>query len=207
MKTIRRQLTRKLLLTVGLLLGAGCLTVYVCARAALQGEFDAGLRAKAQALATLTEQKGSRLEMDFSDEHMPAFEKGGADFFELWDAEGRTVERSRSLRDGHLPFRHGTLEKPVFWNLKLPEEQGCRAVGFKFRPQHADGPAGERFASERDPGGGLRAPRAGPHPGHTATRAGGVRIADAGGHGGGGAARAAARAQTPANPRGGGGAD
>jgi signal transduction histidine kinase len=139
MKTIRAKLTRKLLLTAGLLLGAGCVTVYVCARAALQGEFDAGLRAKAQALATLTEQKGSRLEMDFSDEHMPAFEKGGADFFELWDAESRTVERSRSLRDGHLLFRHGTLEKPVFWNLRLPEDQRCRAVGFKFRPQQADG--------------------------------------------------------------------
>ncbi len=138
MKTIRRELTRKLLLAAGLLLGAGCLTVYFCARAALQSEFDAGLRAKAQALATLTEQKGSRLEMDFSDEHMPAFEKGGADFFELWDAESRTVERSRSLRDGHLPFRHGTLEKPVFWNLKLPEDQRCRATGFKFRPQHAE---------------------------------------------------------------------
>lgn len=138
MKTIRQELTRKLLLAAGLLLGAGCVTVYVCARAALQGEFDAGLHAKAQALATLTEQKASRLEMDFSDEHMPAFEKGGADFFELWDAEGRTVERSRSLRDGHLPFRHGTLEKPVFWNLRLPEDQSCRAVGFRFRPQHAD---------------------------------------------------------------------
>ena len=138
MKTIRRQLTRKLLLTVGLLLGAGGFTVYVCARAALQVEFDAALRTKAQALASLTGQKGSGPEMDFSDEHMRGFEEGGADFFELWDAEGRTLERSRSLRDGHLARRHGTLEKPVFWSLTLPEGRRCRAVGFEFRPQNSD---------------------------------------------------------------------
>lgn len=138
MKTIRRQLTRKLLLTVGLLLGAGGFAVYFCARAALQAEFDAALRTKAQALASLTGQKGSGPELDFSDEHMRGFEEGGADFFELWDAEGRTVERSRSLRDGRLPHRHGTLAKPVFWNLTLPEGQRCRAVGLEFRPQDSE---------------------------------------------------------------------
>ena len=138
MKTIRRQLTWKLLLSVGLLLGAGCLTVYFCARAALRGEFDAGLHAKAQALATLTEHQGSRPEMDFADEHLPNFEQGGADFFELWDAEGRTVERSRSLRGAHLPCRYGTLERPVFWNLTLPEGRRCRAAGLKFRPLDSD---------------------------------------------------------------------
>jgi hypothetical protein len=78
MKTIRHQLTRKLLLTVGLLLGAGVFIVYVCARTALQGEFDAALRTKAEALATLTGQKGGRLEMEFSDERMRGFEVGGA---------------------------------------------------------------------------------------------------------------------------------
>jgi len=146
MKTIRRQLTRKLLLTVGLLLGAGGFTVYVCARVALQGGFDAALRAKAQALATLTRQNDSGPEMDFSDEHMRGFEEGGADFFELWDAASRTAERSRSLRDGHLPCRHGTLEKPVFWNLTLPEGRRCRAVGFEFRPQNSeDEPANGSF--------------------------------------------------------------
>jgi hypothetical protein len=138
MNTIRRQLTRKLLLTVGLLLGAGGFTVYFCARAALQAEFDAALRTKAQALASLTGQKGSGPELDFSDEHMRGFEEEGTDFFELWDAEGRTVERSHSLRDGLLPRRHGTLAKPVFWNLTLPEGQRCRAVGFEFRPQDSE---------------------------------------------------------------------
>ena len=138
MKTIRRQLTRKLLLTVGLLIGAGGLGVYFCARTALLAQFDNALRAKAQAITTLTEQKGRRLEIDFSDEHMRGFEAGGHDFFELWQADEKPVERSRSLRDAHLPLRHGTLEAPLAWNFALPSGQPCRAVGMKFRPQNAD---------------------------------------------------------------------
>jgi two-component system sensor histidine kinase QseC len=138
MKTIRQQLTRKLLITVGLLLGAGGLGVYICARTALLAQFDAALRAKAEAITTLTEQKGSRLEIEFSDEHMRGFEEGGRDFFELWQADKKPVERSRSLRDAHLPMRHGAVEAPLFWNVTLPNGQPSRAAGLKFRPQNAD---------------------------------------------------------------------
>ena len=138
MKTIRQQLTRKMLLTVGLLIGTGGLGVYLCARTALLAQFDAALCAKAQAITTLTERKGSSLEIDFSDEHMPGFEAGGGDFFELWQADGKPVERSRSLRSAHLPLRHGSLEAPLAWNLTLSNGQPGRAVGLEFRPQNAD---------------------------------------------------------------------
>ncbi|MBI4324512.1 MAG: sensor histidine kinase N-terminal domain-containing protein [Chloroflexi bacterium] len=138
MTTIRQQLTRKLQLTVGLLLGAGGLGVYLCARTALLAQFDAALRAKAQAITTLTERKGSLLEIEFSDEHMRGFEAGGRDFFELWQAGEKPVERSRSLRDAHLPLRHGTPEAPLTWNLTLPNGRPGRAVGLKFRPQDSD---------------------------------------------------------------------
>jgi len=138
MKTIRQQLTRKLLFTVGLLISAGGLAVYLCARTALLAHFDAALRAKAQAITTLTERTGSRLEIEFSDEHMRGFEAGGRDFFELWQADEKPVERSRSLRDAHLPLRHGTLEAPLAWNLTLSNGQPGRAVGLKFHPQNSD---------------------------------------------------------------------
>jgi two-component system sensor histidine kinase QseC len=138
MTTIRGQLTRKLLLAIALLLSLGGIAVYLCARAALQGQFDAALHARAQALTTLTEQKGNRIELDFSEEHMHGFEARGTDFFELWQADGRTVERSRSLADAHLPLHHGTLAAPLFWNLPLPPGRAGRAVGLKFRPQDSD---------------------------------------------------------------------
>jgi signal transduction histidine kinase len=138
MKTIRQQLTWKLLLGFGLLLGAGGAAVYFCARASLLAQFDAALRAKAQALTTLTEQDGSRLKIEFSDEQMPAFEKGGSDFFELWRADEKIVERSRSLGEAHLPFRPGAGFLPLFWNLALPGDRPGRALGLRFRPQNAN---------------------------------------------------------------------
>ena len=138
MKTIRQQLTRKLLWSVGLILVAGGAGVYLCARTALVAQLDAALQAKAQAITTLTEQKGQRLEIEFSDEHMRGFDAGGRDFFELWQSGEKPVERSRSLGDAHLPLRHGTMETPQFWNLILPNGQPGRAVGFQFHPQQSD---------------------------------------------------------------------
>jgi two-component system sensor histidine kinase QseC len=138
MNTIRRQLTRKLLVSIGLILVAGGFGVYLCARAALVAQLDAALRARAQAITTLTEQQGGRLEIEFSDEHMRGFEAGGPDYFELWQSTDQPVERSRSLGDAHLPLRHGTLEAPLAWNLVLPNGQPGRAVGLKFNPQRSD---------------------------------------------------------------------
>lgn len=142
MTTIAQQLTRKLLLAVGLLIAAGGVAVYLWARAALQHQFDAALSAKAHAITTLTEQKANRMKIDWSDEHQRGFEPGGSDFFELWSSDGKTVERSRSLRQAHLPLRHGTLETPAFWNVTLPKAGSARAVGIKFRPHPDDLPKG-----------------------------------------------------------------
>jgi signal transduction histidine kinase len=148
MNTIRQQLTRKLLLAVGLLLGTGGAAVYVCARAALVAQFDATLLAKAQAITTLTEQKGSKLEIEFSDEKMRGFDVGGRDFFELWQADATPVERSRSLGDAQLPLRHGALDAPLFWSLTLPNGQPGRAVGLLFDPQNSDDESKDATASE-----------------------------------------------------------
>lgn len=138
MKTIRQQLTRNLLISVGLLLGAAGVTVYFCARTALQRQFDTALQTKAYAIASLTEPKHHRLEIEFSDEHMRGFEQGDDGLFELRETSGRSVERSRSLGDIHIPFRPGTPERPAFWNLALPDGRAFRAVSFRFHPQDSD---------------------------------------------------------------------
>jgi signal transduction histidine kinase len=138
MRTIRQQLTWKLLLAFGALLGAGGGAVYLSARAALLGQFDTALRAKAEALATLTEGDGSRIKLEFSDEHMPAFEGHGPDFFELWRLDEKTVERSHSLGHAHLPFQYGPADAPRFWNLTLPDGRSGRAIGLRFRTQRSN---------------------------------------------------------------------
>jgi len=135
MKTIRQQLTRKLLLTLGLLIGIGGLVVYWSARTALLTQFDAALRAKAQAITQLVEQRGGRLKIESSIKDLRGYEAGGSDFLELWQTEDKPFDRSRSLQEAHLPLRHGTLEAPLFWNFTLQNGEPGRAVGLKFQPR------------------------------------------------------------------------
>ncbi len=138
MKTIRQQLTRKLLISIGLLLTIGCLTVYICTRTALFKQFDAALLSRAQAIATLTEQNDGHLEIEFSDQHMRGFDAGEHGYFHLRDSQGKTVERSRSLGEATLPLPKRETENPLFWNLTLPSEPNARAVGIRFHPQNGE---------------------------------------------------------------------
>lgn len=138
MRTIRQQLTRRLLWTVGLLFAVSSAAVYLCARVALIAQFDTALNAKTQAITTLVEEKRQRLEIEFSDERMRSFDTGGGDYFELWQADGKSVESSPSLRDVHLTFRGDLSEEPIFWNLALPNGEPARAIGIKFVPEHSD---------------------------------------------------------------------
>jgi signal transduction histidine kinase len=145
MKTIRRQLTRKLLLGFAVLLGIGGFGVYFSTRAALFKQFDATLHAKATAISTVTEQRGNRVEVEFSDRFMREFgERVATDFFEMWRSDGTALTRSESLGASDLPPLAGSFEKPKFWNLALPSGFGGRAIGFKFLPRQV---RPERLAS------------------------------------------------------------
>jgi signal transduction histidine kinase len=136
MSTIHQQLTRKLLLGFALLLGCGGLAVYFSVRAALLKQFDATLRAKAMAITTVTQQRGNRIEVGFTDQFMREFdERVATDFFQMRRADGTTIKRSESLNILDLPSRLGTLEHPKFWNLRLPSGAGGRAIGFRFTPR------------------------------------------------------------------------
>src|SRR6266481_1968313 len=106
MKTIRAQLTRKLLLGFTLLLALGGFGVYLWTRAALLKEFDAELRAKALAITTLTWQKDDRVDVDFSDRFMRGFDdRVATDFFQMWTTNGTSLERSESVGQAALPRR------------------------------------------------------------------------------------------------------
>jgi two-component system sensor histidine kinase QseC len=136
MRTIRQQLTRKLLFGFALLLGAGGFGVYFSTRAALLKQFDATLRAKATAISTVTEQRGKRIEVEFSDRFMREFgERVATDFFEAWLSDGSILRRSESLGTSDLPSLFGTFEKPKLWNVVLPSGFAGRAIGFTFLPR------------------------------------------------------------------------
>lgn len=136
MRTIRRQLTRKLLLCFALLLGFGVVTVYLAAWSGLYDQFDETLRAKANAISAATEQHGQRVNAEIREQFMRESDEGVAiDFFQLRRADGTNIRRSKSLADADLPSRFGTFDRPKFWNMTLPSGVGGRAIGYTFSPR------------------------------------------------------------------------
>jgi two-component system sensor histidine kinase QseC len=135
MKTIRQQLIRKLLVGFALLLALGGAATYFSTREALLEDFDDTLRTRAMAITTLVEHRRPKLKVEVPDRLMHGSEEGDSPvFFELWDTNKTSLERSESLGESHLPFPTGTFQEPEFWNMKLPDGFGGRAVGFAFAP-------------------------------------------------------------------------
>lgn len=141
MKSLRAQLTLHLLAGGALLLGAAGAALHWQASRVLTAEFDASLRATAQSLATLTEQKADGMvELEFAGENMPQFDRaGGTEVFLLRTTDGREVERSRSLGDAALPLRAGSPETPEFFDATLPDGRAMRLAGLRFSPQTEEG--------------------------------------------------------------------
>ena len=140
MNSIRRQLTRNLLIATLVLLGGGLLAVYLLAREMVLEQFDAALRAKALAISTTTRAGPEGISVAFNDRFLRGFDDDKPrDFFQMWDESDRTIAQSESLRKrDNLPRRTGKLEKPERWSLTLPTGRPGRAIGFKFKPA-ADG--------------------------------------------------------------------
>lgn len=136
MRTIRRQLTWKLLLAFALPLVLGGIAVFLSTRAALLEEFDTALHTRALAIVTVTTQKGERIDVDVTDSFMrESDEEDAPGFFQMWYTDGTTLKRSASAPASGLPARFGTLDRPKFWNVTLPSGSAGRAMGFKFTPK------------------------------------------------------------------------
>jgi two-component system sensor histidine kinase QseC len=113
--------------------------VYLVVRAGYVAEFDRALKANAQALAAMTDQKAGRVESDYSENLIPGFARARhPDYFQLWLSDGSTQKRSPSLAGNDLPRRAGTINAPVIWNTLLPDGRPGRAIGIRFVPQLDD---------------------------------------------------------------------
>lgn len=138
--SIRRRLTVSLLLTLFAVFAAGIVALYVAVRGEFIESFDDALIAQARAISTLvTVDDDGTVRLDFSDRFMRGFDDDEAhDFFQLWDADGRTLERSESLEDEpDLPLRTDSLKDPEYFFLRLAHDKPARAVGIEFEPRPA----------------------------------------------------------------------
>ena len=140
MKSLRAQLTMRLLVGGTVLLGAAGAALHWQMRHALTAEFDAGLRAVAQSLATLTEQSQDRIILEFAGENMPQFKRAqDAGVFLLRFPDGREIERSPSLGTAPLPLRAGPLAAPLFFDITLPDGRALRCAGVRFTARDEEG--------------------------------------------------------------------
>jgi len=118
--SIRARLTATLIAAVGCVLVALAVALYIAERDAAWQQHDAGLIARATALAAIGEREGDGYELV-----LPAMP--GA-FAEAWGPDGAVVARSPGLV-GDLPARTGAFD------LRLPDGRTGRAFGVAFSPR------------------------------------------------------------------------
>ncbi|HUI06816.1 MAG TPA: ATP-binding protein [Verrucomicrobiae bacterium] len=152
MKSIQMRLMAGLLGSSLLVFGIGAAVIHFATRALLFREFDATLRAKAMALAAATDVNRGVVEFDLADELLQEFSRPhSAEYFQLTDANGRTLARSASLGTNDLARLFGTMNSPRLWNLNLPDGHRGRAIGFQFAPEESgtNGPPSTAAAPNR----------------------------------------------------------
>ena len=145
MRSIRRSIQLPLVIAVpalALLVGVGA-SLLVAGK--MRSDFDASLLIKAQALVSLTTVSLSKvdgssvLDFDFADEAMPEFSRrSDPEYFELWDARGLTVERSRSLGTRDLPRLQTGQTSPVWRDYQLPDGRAGRLIEVAFSVTSSD---------------------------------------------------------------------
>ncbi len=100
------------------------------ARSALTDQFDAGLRARSNALASLLERDEDSIEFDYTDAAMPEYAAGPeASFFALWWPDATEASRSPSLGEAEFPRRTGPDGAAEIWDMALPDGRPGRALG------------------------------------------------------------------------------
>lgn len=128
--SIRRRMTVTMVGTLLVLLGAAGVAHYVYTRNALVSQFDETLLAKGRSMAVLLHQSDKgKVEFDFSDNAMPEFGASKSpEYFQLWSADGTTIERSESLKKSELLPWDPVKSEPTFADLRLPDGRNGRFV-------------------------------------------------------------------------------
>jgi signal transduction histidine kinase len=105
----------------------------------IENNFDKVLESKARTLVTLTKDMEHGVELDFADEFMPEFSRNkNAEYFQLWNHNYKTFERSNSLSEHDLPYLSTDKLGYNFQNIDLVDGRKGRAIQIVFVPQVPD---------------------------------------------------------------------
>jgi signal transduction histidine kinase len=139
MKSLRAQLTLRLLAGGILLLVAAGALLHWQMRRALTAEFDASLMATFRAMAMLIEQTGGHISIDLTGADVSQLEEPhGNVVFLLNSVDGREIARSQSLGNADLLSPSGSINAPAFFNTKLPDGRFMRSAGVRITPPYED---------------------------------------------------------------------
>ncbi len=132
MISIRKRLTLTLLFGILVVVIFGGVNLYLFFNRTSLSRFDSYLSTKVRTIAALLEKDQTDFNYEL-DKFLPEIEKRtDSEYFQIWTEKGDVFRRSRSLKKFNLPRRTGSLDKPEFWDLTLPDGRAGRAVGIHF---------------------------------------------------------------------------
>jgi len=131
MKSIRKTLTRRLSITISLLVIVVLLAADIGVDTWVQREFNQGLKAKVGMLQSLVNEDLDGVEFEFAGEYFPEFEGASSpEYFQLW-YKGQVFEKSESLAlytVDELPFENLSLNETVINDITLPDGRSGRII-------------------------------------------------------------------------------
>jgi signal transduction histidine kinase len=137
--SIRARLLLGVIGGMAILLAASALVVYAVMYRSLLDGYDEVLASTARTICGSIEQDGEQIKLEIDEHEMPEFFRTGRpDYFQLWQEDGKTVERSPSLQGTDLVQFEGPLDVHVFRPIRLPDGRMGRAVGLLFFPKIDD---------------------------------------------------------------------
>jgi two-component system sensor histidine kinase QseC len=138
MYSVRRRLLLVLATGFAVLIAVSGLFVAGAVADRVTREFDATLLAKARALQALTEEESGTIQLDYTPEAMPEFERAERpEYFQFWLGDGTPLAagRSRGLRpDRDLPRAGSAGPGPSIRDATLPDGRTGRLVELSYVP-------------------------------------------------------------------------
>jgi len=136
LKSIRQNLTTRLLVGTSLLLVVASVILCVLVRSRLVEEFNKNLETKARTFATLTTREGQRIENEFDGDRMPEFEdEDNPEFFQILFQDGSLINQSESMEEFPVKFPEIGSNTTEYGKVDLEDGDIGRYIQMRILPK------------------------------------------------------------------------